>query len=69
MARLVVDNTLDGTVDRSRNELHVFIRGDRARILDILRKQAVFGAKPATTLERRHRTLEAYERERSGGAR
>ena len=65
MARLVVDNTLDGTVDRSRNELHVFIRGDRARILDVLRTQSVFGAKPAAKLERRHASLAAYERERA----
>ncbi len=65
VARLVIDNELSGTVDRSRNELHVFVRGDRARVLEILRTQPVFVDKPGATLERRQQTLAEFERERT----
>ena len=64
IAGLVIDGSLDGTVDRSRNELHVYVRGDRARILDILRKHPVFTDRPGSVLERRKEGLEAWERAR-----
>ena len=64
VARLVIDNVLNGTVDRSRNELHVFVRGDRARVLEILRTQPVFADVPNAKLERRAQTLAEFERER-----
>ncbi|MEO8010239.1 MAG: hypothetical protein ABI650_01200 [Dokdonella sp.] len=63
VARLVVDNVLDGSVDSRRNELHVYVRGDRARILEILRTQPVFSDQPSARLERSTLTLEQYERE------
>lgn len=65
VAGLVIDSTLAGSVDRSRNELHVYVRGDRARVLEILRSEAVFQKKPSAVLERRHFGLDEFERERA----
>ena len=64
-AHLVIDNVLDGTVDRAHNELHVFIRGDRAKVLDILRKQKIFEDKPGADVHRIRLSLEEYEQRRS----
>jgi len=63
-AHMVIDDTLDGTVDRSPNELHVFVRGDRARVLEILRTKPIFASKPSATLGRRRQTLAEFEAER-----
>ncbi len=62
VARLVIDNVLDGSVDSRRNELHVYVRGNRARILEILRTQPVFVGEPSLRLERSTLTLEQHER-------
>ncbi len=64
-AHLVIDNVLDGTVDRSHRELHVFIRGDRAKVLDILREQKIFEDKPGADVRRIKMSLEEYEQKRS----
>lgn len=64
-AHLVIDNTLDGTVDRSHNNLHVFIRGDRAKVLDIVRKTKIFEDKPGAEVRRIKMSLEQYEQKRS----
>ena len=64
-ARLVIDEVLDGTVARRHNELHVFINGDRAQILDIVRKQQLFKEKPDADVRRVKLSLEDYERQRS----
>ena len=64
-AHQVIDGKLDGSVDHSHNELHVFIRGDRARILDIVRTQKIFEDNPAADVRRSKLNLEEYERQRS----
>lgn len=64
-AHLVIDDALDGTVDRTHNELHVFIHGDRNKVLEIVRKQTIFEEKPAADVRRIKMSLEEYERERS----
>lgn len=63
-AHMVIEDALDGTVDRSPNELHVFVRGDRARVLDIVRTKPIFASKPSATLERSRQTLAEFEAER-----
>ena len=64
-AHLVIDDALDGTVDSGNNELHVFISGDRAKVLDILRRQKIFEDKPGAEVRRIRTSLEEYERKRS----
>ena len=64
-ARLAIDGVLDGTVARRHNELHVFIKGDRAQILDIVRTQKLFEDKPAADVRRIKLSLEDYERQRN----
>ncbi len=64
-AHLVIDNVLDGTVNRAHNELHVFVRGDSARILEILRKQKIFEDKAGAEVRRIKMSLEEYEQQRS----
>ncbi|RYD16858.1 MAG: hypothetical protein EOP90_02495 [Lysobacteraceae bacterium] len=61
-ASLVVEGSLDGTVDKTRTNLRVYIEGDRARTLEILRKHAIFEAKPTLELVRSRIDLEAFER-------
>ncbi len=61
-AALVVDGTLDGTVDKTRTNLRVFVEGDRARTLETLRRHAIFEAKPTLELVRSRLDLDAFER-------
>jgi hypothetical protein len=62
VAKLVIDGTLDGTVDKTANDLHVYVRGNRARMLEIVRTQPIFDGKHTTKLVRRQQTLEEFER-------
>lgn len=64
-ATLVVDDVLDGTVDASNKQLHVYIQGDRANILDIVRSKKIFDDKPGTEVRRIKLSLEQYERKRT----
>ena len=64
-AHLVIDDQLDGTVDSARKELHVYVRGDRAKILDILRTQKIFEDKPGADVRRINLSLEQYEQRRN----
>src|SRR5690606_32377221 len=41
-AQLVIDGKLDGTVDKTRNGLRVYVQGDRARMLRALREHSIF---------------------------
>lgn len=52
VAKLVIDGKLDGTVDQSAHELHVFVRGDRARMLAAVRNNAIFKTSPGLRLVR-----------------
>jgi hypothetical protein len=61
MAKLVIDRKLDGTVSKTANELHVYIRGNRAKMLEILRSQPIFDEKSTTKLARRKQTIDEFE--------
>jgi hypothetical protein len=61
-ARLVVDGKLDGTVEKTRNELRVYVRGDRARMLAMVREHAIFEDKPTLELVRSKLDVDAFER-------
>jgi hypothetical protein len=65
VAHSILDKRLEGTVDSSRNELHVFVNGDRAKVLDILRTHDLFEAKPNAEIRRFPSGLEDYERKRT----
>jgi len=61
VAKLVIDGKLDGTVDKTQNELHVYVRGTRANMLDIVKTQPIFDDKPFS-LKRSRQSLEDYEK-------
>lgn len=61
-AHLVIDDVIEGTVDSGDKELHVFVKGDRQQILDVLRKHDLFVAKPETVARRSEQNLDEYER-------
>lgn len=65
VAHLVLDKVLDGTIDNGNNELHVFVKGDRAKVLGILRRHDLFNAKPNAETRRIPSSLEDYERRRT----
>jgi hypothetical protein len=60
-AKLVIDGKLDGTVDKTQNELHVYVRGTRANMLDIVKTQPIFDEQPFS-LKRSRQSLEDYEK-------
>ena len=62
VAKLVIDGKLDGTVDKTRNELRVYVRGSRAQMLALVREHAIFEDKPTLELVRRHEDVAAFER-------
>lgn len=64
-ATMVIDDALDGTVDASNRQLHVYIQGDRAKVLDIVRHRNIFEEKPGADVRRIKLSLEDYERKRS----
>lgn len=61
VAKLVVDGKLEGTVSKTASELHVFVRGDRAAMLEIVRGDAIFTVKPGMVLNRVNQTPAEYE--------
>jgi len=62
VAKLVIDGKLDGTVSKTGNDLHVYVRGNRARMLEIVRTQAIFQTKSPTQLSKRKQTIDEFER-------
>ena len=62
VAKLVIDGKLEGTVEKVSNDLHVFVRGDRTRMLEIVRTQPIFQTKSPTVLIRRKQSLDEFER-------
>lgn len=62
VAKLVIDGRLDGTVEKVGNDLHVYVRGNRARMLEIVRTQPIFETKAPTVMVRRKQSLEEFER-------
>lgn len=71
VAKLILDAKVEGTIDKTATELHVYVRGNRGQMLDIVRRHSIFSDK-ALTLVRHDETVEAYERallarQRGGG--
>jgi len=60
-AKLVIEGKLQGTVSKTANELHVYVRGDRAAMLEIVRRNAIFSGKPTLVLNRANQTPSEYE--------
>jgi hypothetical protein len=63
VAKLVIDGKLEGTIDKQSNELHVYVRGNRARMLEIVRTQPIFETGKPTVLARRKQTVDEFEQE------
>jgi hypothetical protein len=61
LAKLIVDGKLDGSVDKSANDLHVFVHGSRAQMLDLVHRESVFESKPSLQLVRSKQTLGEFE--------
>jgi hypothetical protein len=61
VAKLVIDGKLEGTIDKTGNDLHVFVRGNRAHMLEIMRTQPIFETKKPTVLARRRQTVDEFE--------
>lgn len=61
VAKLILDARIEGTVDKSSNELHVYVRGNRRQMLEIVRKHAIFADEPLS-LRRSDLSVEAYEK-------
>jgi len=61
VAQLVIEGKLEGTVSKTANDLHVYVRGDRARMLEIVRKQPIFDGQKPTKLVRHKETLDEFE--------
>jgi len=61
VAKLVIDGKLEGSVDKVANDLHVYVRGNRARMLEIVRTQPIFQSKAPTVLVRRKQSVDEFE--------
>lgn len=62
-ARMIIDETLKGTVSSANSELHVYVQGNRAKTLELLRTQSLFSDQPVARLERSKQTLREFERQ------
>ncbi|MGA8278712.1 MAG: hypothetical protein WB784_11035 [Rhodanobacteraceae bacterium] len=67
VAKLVIDGKLDGTVSKTDNELHVFVRTNAAGLVDLLRRENIFTDTPGIVALRSHLDIDALPHaERSG---
>ncbi|HJT98108.1 MAG TPA: hypothetical protein VJ696_07310 [Rhodanobacteraceae bacterium] len=67
-AKLVIEGKVDGTVDKTASELHVYVRGTRAGMLELVRNEDLFDDKRPLQLERSRQTLDDFERSLRKGA-
>lgn len=61
VAQRIIGGKYEGTVSKTTSELHVFVRGDRAAVLDILRHGAIFNDKSNLQLNRTKQSVAAFE--------
>jgi hypothetical protein len=66
-ARLVIDGVTEGTVQKGRNELHVFVRGGRAQMLELVRRHDLFESEPSMRFKRSTQDLQDFERSLAKG--
>ena len=52
LAHGAIDDAVDADVTRTRNELHVFVHGSPARLLELVRREPIFEHKPSLELRR-----------------
>ncbi len=64
VARRVIDGALEGSVDKTANDLHVYVRGNSAQMLELIRGKSIFEAKATLQLERSDLDIDAWERAR-----
>jgi len=62
-ARMVIDGVLEGTVSSTLNDLHVYLRGTREDVLEILDTPGLFERKPSLRFERSRSSLAEIEAE------
>lgn len=67
VAELVIEGKVGGTVDKTDNELHVYVHGTRAQMLDLVRTQSIFKDKDPLKLVRSRQTLDEFERSLMSG--
>ncbi|HET8941895.1 MAG TPA: hypothetical protein VFN13_07900 [Rudaea sp.] len=63
VATRIIEHKLDGTVSKIANELHVFVTGDSAHTLEILRGDSIFADKPGIELERSKLSADEFEQQ------
>ena len=61
-AKLVIDGAIDGTVDKTRNELHVYVLGSPAQMRTLVSARAIFDEAHPLALVRSRMTPEQFER-------
>ena len=61
-AALVLEGKVGGTIDKSQNELHVYVTGSRAQMLDLVKAHDIFEEKKPLRLVRSKKTLEEFEK-------
>lgn len=61
VAKLVIDGIVEGSVDKRRRELHVFVSGTRAQVLALMRNHAIFEGKPSLSLVRSVKTPSPHD--------
>ncbi|MGA9422287.1 MAG: hypothetical protein WBW61_07975 [Rhodanobacteraceae bacterium] len=59
VAKLVIDGKLDGTVSKTDNELHVFVRTNAAGLVDLLKRENIFTDTPGIVALRSHLDIDA----------
>jgi hypothetical protein len=62
VAQRIIEGKYEGTVSKTSSELHVFVRGDRAKVLDILHHGGIFNDKSNLRLNRTSRSVAEFER-------
>ena len=62
VARLILDAKIEGTISKTATELHVYVRGNRQQMLEIVRNNAIFSSKPMK-LRRSEQSVESLEKD------
>lgn len=62
VAKLILDARIEGTISKTSTELHVYVRGNRQQMLEIVRNNAIFGSKPMK-LRRTEQSVENLEKQ------
>ena len=61
-ARLVIEGKVGGSVDKRQNELHVYVAGSRAQMLDLVRSRSIFDEDDPIRLVKSRQTVDEFQR-------